>query len=122
MDAEAQQRFRDFVAIRTPALMRVAYLLAGDQLGAEDLLQTALTKTATKWRSLQHADPEAYVRKVMYHEQVSWWRRTARRRETPTHPLPDRAGVDPTDQTDLRLSMKEALQRLTAKQRALLVL
>ena len=50
MDAAAQRRFREFVAQRTPALMRVSYLLAGDQHAAEDLLQTALTKTAARWR------------------------------------------------------------------------
>jgi len=122
MDAAAQQRFREFVAQRTPALMRVAYLLAGDQHAAEDLLQTALTRTAGRWRHLQHTDPEGYVRKVMYHEQVSWWRRAARRRETPAHPVPDRAGVDPTGQADLRLSMREALLRLAPGQRAMLVL
>jgi DNA-directed RNA polymerase specialized sigma24 family protein len=82
VDAEDRRRFREFVAARTPALMRVAYLLTGNQHDAEDLLQTALTRTAARLRSIRHDDPEGYVRRVMYHEQISWWRR----RETPTHP------------------------------------
>ncbi|WP_163512533.1 SigE family RNA polymerase sigma factor [Fodinicola acaciae] len=122
MDAAAKQRFAEFVAARTPALMRLAYLLTGDQHAAEDLLQTALTKAMVRWRTLQRDDPEAYVRRVMYHEQVSWWRRAARRRETTVHELPDTPLADPSDQSDLRMQTRQALLRLTAKQRAVLVL
>jgi RNA polymerase sigma-70 factor (sigma-E family) len=122
VDSEAKRRFGEFVAARTPALMRLAYLLAGDQHRAEDLLQTALTKTMVRWRTLQHEDPEAYVRKVLYHEQVSWWRWAARRRETTVHQLPEIPLADPSSQSDLRLQVRQALMRLTAKQRAVLVL
>jgi RNA polymerase sigma-70 factor (sigma-E family) len=122
MDAEAKRRFGEFVAAQTPALMRLAYLLTGDQHRAEDLLQTALTKTLVKWRSLQNEDPEAYVRKVLYHEQVSWWRWAARRRETTVSQLPDPPLADPSPQADLRLQVRQALMRLTGKQRAVLVL
>lgn len=122
MDSEAKRRFGEFVAARTPALMRLAYLLAGDQHRAEDLLQTALTKTLARWRTLQHEDPEAYVRKVLYHEQVSWWRWAARRRETTVQQLPDLPFADPSPQSDLRLQVRQALMRLTAKQRTVLVL
>ncbi|WP_433247055.1 sigma factor [Streptosporangium sp. CA-135522] len=51
-------------------------MLTGDRHAAEDLVQSALAKTAVKWRGLR--DPaaiEGYVRRVVYHEQVSWWRR-----------------------------------------------
>jgi RNA polymerase sigma-70 factor, ECF subfamily len=37
--------FRDFVGARSSALLRTAYLLTGERALAEDLLQTALTKT-----------------------------------------------------------------------------
>ncbi len=40
-DAEDAE-FRDFVAVRSRALLRTAYLLTGDHHLAEDLLQTAL--------------------------------------------------------------------------------
>jgi DNA-directed RNA polymerase specialized sigma24 family protein len=70
LNAEARREFTEFVAARTPSLMRLAYVLTGDQHTAEDLLQSALTKTAARWRSV-HTSPEAYVRKAMYHEQVS---------------------------------------------------
>jgi RNA polymerase sigma-70 factor, ECF subfamily len=42
---EDEEEFRRFVAARSRALLRTAYLLTGSQAGAEDLLQTALGKT-----------------------------------------------------------------------------
>ena len=41
--------FAEFVRARTPALLRTAYLLTGDQGAAEDLVQTALVKVAGRW-------------------------------------------------------------------------
>jgi RNA polymerase sigma-70 factor (sigma-E family) len=123
VDGEAQRRLREFVVARTPALLRVAYLLTGNQHDAEDLVQTALTRAAGRWESIRHEDPEAYVRRTMYHAQVSWWRRRARRREQPAYPLPEVVHTaDPAPGTDLRLVVREVLARLTPRQRAVLVL
>jgi RNA polymerase sigma-70 factor (sigma-E family) len=122
MDDEARARFGEFVAARTPSLIRVAYLLTGDQHAAQDLLQNALTRTAARWNRLRHEDPEAYVRTVLYREQVSFWRRRGRRPEVTVAAPPERGYPDPTGYTDLRLSMRQALLRLPADQRAVLVL
>ena len=65
--------FTAFVTTRSDSLIRLAYVLTGDQHTAEDLLQSALARTADRWRSIR-GDPEAYVRRVMYHEQVGRWR------------------------------------------------
>jgi len=116
-----RRRFRDFVAARTPTLMRIAYLLTGNQHDAEDLLQTALTRTAARLFWVRHADPEAYVRKVLYRESVSLWRRVKRREVLAWSP-PDVAVADPGHAVDLRLSVRQALLRLTPRQRAVLVL
>jgi DNA-directed RNA polymerase specialized sigma24 family protein len=45
VDVADEDAFRAFVASRTPALLRSAYLLVGDHGQAEDLVQTALVKT-----------------------------------------------------------------------------
>lgn len=68
--------FAEFVAVRSPALLRAAWLLTGDAGRAEDLLQTALAKAWRRWTAVSAADsPEAYVRRVLFTTYVSWWRR-----------------------------------------------
>jgi RNA polymerase sigma-70 factor (sigma-E family) len=118
------REFDAFVRARTPALLRSAYLLTGDQQLAEDLVQSAFALTHRAWRNL-HAtgNAEAYTRKTMYHLQVSRWRRR-RVAESFTGELPDQAGAetDHADLTALRLSLRSALSRLTPKQRAVVVL
>jgi DNA-directed RNA polymerase specialized sigma24 family protein len=52
----------DFVASRWPALLRFGVLLTGSAPDAEDLVQSALARTAARWRSVRNRDrPEAYV-------------------------------------------------------------
>ncbi|WP_205473176.1 SigE family RNA polymerase sigma factor [Nocardioides sp. SYSU D00038] len=112
-----EDAFRAFVVARTPALSRTAYLLTGDAHLAEDLVQTALFKAARAWHRID-GDPEPYVRRILYTQNVSWWR--ARRvRETPL------TGYDapaPVGDADLRLTLERALARLTVRQRTVLVL
>ena len=48
-EGTADVSFRDFVAGRSAALLRSAFLLTGDAGKAEDLLQTALAKTWRHW-------------------------------------------------------------------------
>ena len=61
------------------------------------------------------------MRRVMYHQQVSWWRRrrvTERLESEPTEP----PGTDHSEATALRLSLAAALGKLSARQRAVVVL
>lgn len=115
--------FDGFVRARTPALLRAAYLLTGDQYLAEDLVQIALVRTHRAWSRIREQSPEAYTRKVMYHQHVSWWRqrrgRETLRADPQENPGPAR---DEASTVVIRLTMREALQRLPARQRAVLVL
>lgn len=121
MDAAAERRFHDFVAARSPSLMRLAFLLTGgDRHAAEDLLQASLAKTAVHWRRVE--DPDRYVRRVMYTQQVSWWRRLSRQRETSMAAPPEVSGGDETSGVDLKITIQRALARLTQRQRTMLVL
>lgn len=118
--------FDSFVRTRTPALLRLAYLLTGDQYLAEDLVQSALARTHRSWRRLHDSgNAEAYTRKVMYHLQVSWWRRR-RVAESMPGELPELSkrniAPDHADQTALRLTLRAALAKLSAKQRAVLIM
>jgi len=115
--------FREFVRARIGPLSRVAYLLTGDHHAAEDLLQSALMKLAGRWgRLAADGHPEAYLRKVLYHEHISAWRRRSRRPEVWLS-LPERGtGVDEADEVVRRLVLRQALDKLTRKQRSVLVL
>ncbi|WP_243704964.1 SigE family RNA polymerase sigma factor [Micromonospora sp. KC723] len=117
-----EEEFREFVAARSGALLRTAYLLAGDWATAEDLLQTALTKTYLAWKRLGGIDAvESYARRVMVNTSTSWWRRRWHG-ERPTEVLPERAGVDEIEQQLDRDVLWQHLSALPARQRAVLVL
>jgi RNA polymerase sigma-70 factor (sigma-E family) len=118
---EVDDDFREFVVHRSPALSRVAFLLTGDRHLAEDLLQAALAKAFPRWRRISTGDPAAYVRRVMYHLQISWWRRR-RVVEVPGRHAPDPAAADSSEASALRLTLAAALRRLTPRQRTVLVL
>ncbi|TDC72676.1 SigE family RNA polymerase sigma factor [Micromonospora sp. KC606] len=117
-----EEEFREFVAARSGALLRTAYLLAGDWATAEDLLQTALTKTYLAWKRLGGIEAvEPYARRVMVNTSTSWWRRRWHG-ERPTEVLPERAGVDEIEQQLDRDVLWQHLSALPARQRAVLVL
>lgn len=114
----SEHDFHAFVVARTPALSRTAYLLTGDAHLAEDLVQTALFKAARAWDRIQ-GHPEPYVRRILYTQNVSWWRS---RRQLPETALQEYDGPAQTADTDLRLTLEQALARLTTRQRTVLVL
>jgi DNA-directed RNA polymerase specialized sigma24 family protein len=66
--------YDEFVAARSPRLLRVAYLLTRDWGEAEDLLQTALMKAWFAWTRID-GEPDAYVRRIIATTFVSWRRR-----------------------------------------------
>jgi RNA polymerase sigma-70 factor (sigma-E family) len=109
--------FDDFVAARSRALLRTAYLLTHDHGLAEDLVQTSLTRAWFAWRRIE-GNPEPYVRKILVNTYATWWRRKWNG-EHPTDELPERAvdepGHEPSD-------LWEAMERLPRRQRAVVVL
>jgi RNA polymerase sigma-70 factor (sigma-E family) len=121
MDEADEELFREFVALHSPELMRRAFVLVGGDFdAAKDLVQAALIKLVSRWTSVE--DPLAYLRTVIYRQQISWWRRGWSRFEVTSGAVPDRAGGDGTHVTDLRVIVRAAMRRLTPKQRAVLFL
>lgn len=114
--------FEAWVAARTGALARTAYLLTGDVHLAEDLVQDTLTRVADRWSSVgRHGSPDAYARTVMHHLAIDRWRRRkARPSEVLTDHHPELGGEGPD--VERRLVLRDALTRLTPKQRAVLSL
>lgn len=119
MDREVE--LREFVSARGAALSRAAYLLTGDHQAAEDLVQETYVVLVRRWQRSGTVDPEAYVRRILYSRFVDGWRRR-RLRELPWASPPDAPGADEADTAIDRLTLKDALARLTPKQRAVLVL
>ena len=122
--------FDAFVAARGPALLRSAYLLTGDRQLAEDVVQEALSRVIGRWgRLMRHGDPEAYVRRVVYSAVVD-----RSRRRSSGELVSDqvdalsvgggasRASADGADDVLTRLTLHDALSRLTGRQRQVLVL
>ncbi|MBA2446112.1 MAG: SigE family RNA polymerase sigma factor, partial [Nocardioidaceae bacterium] len=117
-DSSGPDSFVQFVRSRFAALSHTAFLLTGDHHRSEDLLQTALFKAARSWSKIEDS-PEAYVRRILYNENVSWWRRR-RVSEVSLSAAGDRGILDAD--IDSRMALMQALAKLTAKQRTVLVL
>ncbi|MFI0451654.1 SigE family RNA polymerase sigma factor [Actinomadura sp. 6N118] len=116
MDAE----FRDWAGARLPALLRYAHLLTGDPHRAEDVVQTALTRTLLAWSRVHRKDdPEGYVRRTILRLVINDQRRSWREHLTasPPEPPPPRP-AEPEE----RWAMRAALATLPPRQRAVLVL
>ncbi|WP_212840578.1 SigE family RNA polymerase sigma factor [Catellatospora sp. IY07-71] len=117
-----EDEFREFVTARSAALLRTAYLLAGDWATAEDLLQTALTKTYLAWKRLGQIEAvEPYARRVLVNTATSWWRRRWHG-ERPTEFLPERAAPDNLEEQLERDVLWKHVKALPTRQRAVLVL
>jgi RNA polymerase sigma-70 factor (sigma-E family) len=120
--ARVDAEFRQFVAARSAALLRTAYLLVGDWAHAEDVLQTALTKTYLAWRRLGEIEAvEAYARRVLVTTATTWWRRRWHG-ERPTAVMPDRPTADEIEAHIERQALWRHVHALPARQRAVLVL
>ncbi len=122
MTDQEREEFREFVAARSAALLRTAYLMTGSRQDAEDLLQTSLAKTYLAWGRVRAAEqPEAYVRRLMVNTRTSLWRRRPVA-EQPTGAVPEAAAADRYADVDLHDALWRALSTLGRRQRAVLVL
>src|SRR4051794_40845451 len=123
-DAEAEE-FSAFVAGRSPALLRTAYLLTGDAHAAEDLLQAALLQTLRHWRRIRDRQSlDAFVRQVMTNERRAWFRRRSSG-EVATgvdRHVDVTLGPDESHRVDDLDELRRALDSLTRRQRATVVL
>ncbi|MFE2723083.1 SigE family RNA polymerase sigma factor [Kitasatospora sp. NPDC059327] len=119
---DATPDFEEFVAARSPRLLRMAWLLTGDPYLAEDLLQTALAKVWPRWERISIDRPEAYVRRVLVNSHVSWWRRRWHG-ELPHGELPEQpTGSDPFEELVVGQVVAAAVRALPPRQRAVVVL
>lgn len=118
---ERDREFGEYVAARALVMRRTAYLLCGDWHRAEDLVQTALAKVYAVWPKLhRNGTVDGYVRKVLVRTAIDDSRSAFRRRESVVDAVPDT--VASTTGVDDRLEVREALDSLPPRQRAVVVL
>jgi RNA polymerase sigma-70 factor (sigma-E family) len=114
--------FEHFVAARSKALMRLAFLLTANAASAEDLLQTALVRAYVRWSRISES-PEAYVRRVLVNAAIDQGRRHSTVKEKSVAELPEPAEQrNEYANIDDRLRLRRALEALPARQRAAVVL
>ena len=63
-----------FLAERGGHLLRAAVLLTSSKEAGEDLVQAALERLLRRGSAV-HGDPEAYLRRIIYHLAADGWRR-----------------------------------------------
>jgi RNA polymerase sigma-70 factor (sigma-E family) len=124
-----EQDLAAFVAARGPALLRLAWLLTADGPTAEDLVQDALARAIPRWTSISPGGHEAYLRQAIRSAWIDSWRRRQVRGGIDLVPASDAGSRDErgledsrVEGTPDRLTVADALARLTARQRAVLVL
>jgi RNA polymerase sigma-70 factor (sigma-E family) len=118
------ESFDEYVVARAPALTRFGYLLTRDSGTAQDLVQEALGRLYAHWsRISRDGNPDAYVRRSMVNQLLSWRRRRVPD-ETPVASLPETtsASVDVAGGLAARDEMWQLLGLLPVRQRAVLVL
>ncbi|MFF8591622.1 SigE family RNA polymerase sigma factor [Streptomyces sp. NPDC015220] len=118
--------FASYMRARQPVLLRAARSLTANPSDAEDLLQTALTKTYVAWERIEdHRALDGYVRRALLNTRTSQWRkRKVEEFACDELPEPDPApgAADPAEQQALRDAMWRAIAKLPARQRAMVVL
>lgn len=114
--------FSELVAVRSPAMLRTAYLVVGDHQLAQDLLQEALVKAYVAWPRLRDVTKaEAYVRRTMVTTAISWRRRRSFH-ERPVEVVPDVWDADQTERLASHEDVWTQVCGLPPRQRAALVL
>jgi RNA polymerase sigma-70 factor (sigma-E family) len=113
--------YTEYVQSRQQWLRRVAYLLCQDWQGADDLVQSAITRLYTHWGNARDtASIDAYVRTILVRcflseRRSAWFRRVTLVDEHLD--VPDRSADH-----DTHLDVRAALAALPPRQRATLVL
>jgi RNA polymerase sigma-70 factor (sigma-E family) len=113
--AEDQQHpdLGQLYATHRDGLIRLAYLLTGSQMTAEDLVQDTFIRIEPRLAGLR--EPGAYLRRSVVNACYSWHRRQRRERSVPVDPPAVTMATE-------HVEMWEALGQLSAARRTVLVL
>jgi len=113
--------FVDYAQARQHALLRAAYLVTGDLRLAEGIVRSALVQLGRQWDRVREEQPDLFVRRLVYRDAIASWR----------HRPPEQVATSESDEPDERWDTEEverrrevmrALDALTPRQRAVVVL
>lgn len=117
MASTRDQEFEEFVLAAWPRLRRAAYLLAHDSHEAEDLVQTALTRSYARWGSVRREGAYSYVHRALVNAYIDT---TRRRRPVPVDRSFD-GRVEADASVEDRSELLDLLAPLTPRERAIVV-
>jgi RNA polymerase sigma-70 factor (sigma-E family) len=115
-------RFEAYVEQRLTHLVRFASALCADPGLAEDVVQEVLLRLYKSWDRVENLEsPDAYVRRAVVNEYLSWRRKWAR---VVPHAVVDSAQIAPDHATQQaeRSELAVRLAALAPRQRAVLVM
>ncbi len=122
MSQARDAEFDEFALSVWSRLRWSAYLLCGDYHLAEDLAQTALARTYSRWSSVRREDAAAYAQRVLVNLNID---RMRRRRPSEVGELssdrPSR-GAGPQELNEQRDEVLRLLDQLTTRERQVVVL
>jgi len=116
--------FEEFAAARLPAVLTFAAVLTSDRSLAEDVVQEVLIRANARWHVIASLPrPEAYIRKMIVNEYLTWrrrsWRLVLSGANSDIDGLPT---PDPAASYAEREAMLAELGKLPRRQRAVVVL
>jgi RNA polymerase sigma-70 factor (sigma-E family) len=115
--------FAELVASARPTLVRAAHNVTGRHEDAEDAVQSSLLKAMRAWQRVAGQErwrQQAYVRQIVVNTCRSGWRKWGSR--VAIGDVPELAHAPETDAVDDRELLRQALARLPARQREVLLL
>ncbi len=117
------QEFEQYVVARWVAFHRLALLLAGSEVAAQDLMQVTLEKVYVAWPKITTiAAPDAYVRRIMVNSLLSTRRLARHRREFATAEPPERGAASGEEDVLNHSLLWPMVCALPTRQRAVIVL
>lgn len=114
--------FEEFVRLRLRTLLRTATAITADPYLAEEIVQDVLIKVSAHWADLEvNPARDAYVRKMIVNQFVSWRRKWSRL--VPSHVVEPEAQVpDHAERSADRDLLDRELRRLPRRQQVVLAL
>ncbi|WP_375424533.1 SigE family RNA polymerase sigma factor [uncultured Friedmanniella sp.] len=118
-----REAFEQELGALLPGLLRFATVLCGGPDPAEEVLQDVVVKAHARWGRIRDLDhPQAYLRRMIVNEHLSWRRKWSRLVPQAELREPPVSGPDFADTHADRAELVAELARLPRRQQTVLVL